>query len=99
MPVVFVLARDWTLRTAVRAKPREIGIDALGMDSPDDVGRRIAAGQTPIAIVLKATSDFVSHSAIQDIVSRVPTIWIAPRTERIPLPLPGMGPERCPERC
>lgn len=89
MPVVFVLARDWTLRTAVRAELREIGIEALGMDSPDDVGRHLASGQMPAAIVLEAIGDFVSHPAIQDLVSRVPTIWIASRTERIPLPLPG----------
>jgi hypothetical protein len=92
MPVVFVLARDWILRTAVRAELREIAIEALGMDSPDDVGRRIAAGQMPAAIILEATGDFVSHSPIQDLVSRVPTIWIASRTERIPLPSPVKAP-------
>lgn len=33
MIVVFVIASDWTMRTAVRAELRELGIDALGMDS------------------------------------------------------------------
>src|ERR1700730_13194111 len=39
MAIVFVIARDWTLRTPVRAELRELGIDALGMESPEDVGR------------------------------------------------------------
>lgn len=91
---MFVLAHDWILRTAVRAELREVGIEALGMDSPDDVGRHIAAGQLPAAIVLEASGDFVSHSAIQNLVSRIPTIWIVSRTERIPLPPPGTADSR-----
>jgi hypothetical protein len=84
MPLVFVLARDWTLRTAVRAELGERGIQALGMDSPDDAGRVIAAGQMPAAIVLEGTSELVTHPAIRELISRVPTVWIASRTERIP---------------
>jgi hypothetical protein len=29
MPIVFVIATDWTMHTAVRAELRELGIDAL----------------------------------------------------------------------
>lgn len=94
MPIVFVLARDWALRTAVRAELREIGIDALGMDSPDDAGRAIAAGEMPGAIVLEATGDFLSHPAIRNLIARVPSILIASRTERIPLPAGGGGKNR-----
>jgi len=88
MPTVFVLARDWKLRTAVRAELREIGIHALGIDSPDDAARLIASGEMPAAVVLEVTNDFISHPAIQELASRVPTIWIASRMEKIPLPLP-----------
>jgi hypothetical protein len=86
MLVVFVLARDWTMRTAVRAELRERGIEALGMDSPDDAGRALARGQFPSAVVLEGTSEFASHAAIQNLTARVPTVWIASRTEKIPEP-------------
>ena len=91
MPSVFVLAHDWTLRTAVRAELRERGIDALGMDSAEDAGRAIASGQLPSALVVEATAEFVSNPAIQNLMSRVPTVLIASRTEKIP-PVPtGLG--------
>lgn len=83
MPFAFVLARDWTLRTAVRAELRERGIDALGMDSPDDAGHAIAAGQFPSAVVVECIPQFASNPAIQNLIARVPTVWIASRTEKI----------------
>jgi hypothetical protein len=85
MPLVFIIARDWILRTSVRAELREQGIDALGMDSPDDVGRAIASRQTPAVVVLEGTAEFVSHPGIQSLIHRLPTVLIASRTERIPL--------------
>jgi hypothetical protein len=84
MPLVFVLARDWRLRTAVRAELRERGIEALGMDSADHAGQAIAAGQTPAAVVLEGISEFGSNAAVQSLIARVPTVWIASRTEKIP---------------
>jgi len=86
MPSVFVVAHDWTLRTAVRAELRERGVEALGMDSAEDAGWTIANGQTPAALVVEGTADFVSNPAIQNLMCRVPTILIASRTEKIPLP-------------
>ena len=91
MPSVFVLAHDWTLRTAVRAELRERGIDALGMDSAEVVGRAIASGQIPSALVVEGAAEFVSDPAIQNLMSRVPTILIASRTEKIPFPPAGIG--------
>ena len=85
MPLVFVLARDWTLRTAVRAELRERGIDARGMDSADDVGRAIVAA-LPAVLVIEGISEFASNAALRDLTAHVPTVWIASRTERIPLP-------------
>ena len=86
MPVVFVIASDWTLRTAVRAELRELGIEALGMDSLDDAGRTLASNQMPAAIVLEGTAELIGNSAIQNLVNWVPTILIASRTETVPLP-------------
>ncbi len=86
MAVVFVIAGDWTLRTAVRAELRESGIDALGMESAGDVGRALAAGQMPQAVVLEATAEITTDPAVQTLISRVPTVLIASRTEKISLP-------------
>jgi DNA-binding response OmpR family regulator len=86
MPVVYVIARDWTLRTAVRAELRETGIDALGMQSPEDVGRVIASGAVPAVVVLEAVAELASDPAIQKLVERIPTVLIASRTETVSLP-------------
>jgi hypothetical protein len=86
VPAVFVIATDRKLRTAVRAELRELGIDALRMDSPDDAGRTLARNQMPAAIVLEGAAGLVGNPAIQNLVKRVPTILIASRTETVPLP-------------
>ncbi len=83
MPVVFVIASDWTLRTALRAELRELGIRAMGMESPDDVGQPIAAGENPSAMVLEGTPQLAGDPAIKALVKRVPTVLIASRAERI----------------
>jgi len=86
MAVVLVIARDWTLRTAVRAELRESGVDALGMESAEDVSRAIASSQMPQAVVLEATTEIAADPAVQKLIARVPTILIASRAEKIPLP-------------
>ena len=86
MSVVFIIARDWTLRAGLRAELRETGIDALGMDSAEDAGRAFAEGQVPAVVVLEATAEFAGDPAIQALVKRVPTVLIASRTETVPLP-------------
>ena len=91
MPVVFVLARDWTLRMAVRAELRELGIVALGMDSPEDAGRALAEGQVPAVVVAEVIPSLISHPAIRDLIARVPSILIASRTEKIPFPAASPG--------
>ena len=90
MHTVFVIATDWTLRAGVRAELRELGIDALGMDSADDAGRALAENQSSAAIVLEATAGLADNSAVQTLVKRAPTILIASRIETIPLP-PAAG--------
>jgi len=86
MPVVFVIARDWTLRTSVRAELREAGIDALGMESADDAGRALAAGQLPSVVVLEAIAGLADDPRIASLVERVPAVLIASRVERVALP-------------
>ena len=83
MPVVFLIASDWTLRTALRAELREFGIKAMGMESPGDVGQAVAAGENPSAVVLEGIPQLAGDPAIKALVKRVPTVLIASRTERI----------------
>jgi DNA-binding response OmpR family regulator len=83
MAIVFVIARDWTLRTAVRAELRELGIEALGMESAEDVGSALAAGQMPAAVVLEGTAEITGDPAVQKLIERVPAILIASRTETL----------------
>ncbi|MGH9681022.1 MAG: hypothetical protein ACRD4Y_13825 [Candidatus Acidiferrales bacterium] len=86
MPVVFVIAPDWTMRTAVRAELLEMGIDARGMDSADDVGRAHASGSLPNAVVLEATVELLDDSRILNLIQAVPTVMVASRTTRVSLP-------------
>jgi DNA-binding response OmpR family regulator len=86
MPVVFVIARDWTLRASLRADLRESGIEALGMEVPDDAGRAIATGQIPSVLVLEATAGLADSPATEKLIRSVPTVLIASRTETFPLP-------------
>ena len=85
MPVVFVIAEEWKLRAAVRAELRERGIKALGMETADDAGRAVAAGESPSAIVLDATAAAASAGPFQNLLRRVPAVLIASRiTENSP---------------
>ncbi len=84
MPVVFVIARDWNLRTGVRAELRERGVEALGMDVPADAGRAIASGQLPAVVVLEAIPELAGDPGLRKLVESVPTILIASRITSTP---------------
>ena len=86
MPVVFVIATDWKLRAAVRAELRERGIDALGMDTAEDLGRALAGGAVPAVVVLEANAELAGDPAIQGLAARVLTVLVASRTETVALP-------------
>lgn len=86
MPVVFVVASDWTLRTAIRAELRELGFEALGMEAADEVGRALASGEMPSAVVLEGTAQLAGDPAIGKLVEAVPTVLVGSRTERLELP-------------
>jgi hypothetical protein len=85
MPVVFVIARDSKLRVAVRAELRERGIEALGMELPDEAGRAIAVGEMPSSMVIEGLPEFTADAAIQQLMKRVPAVVVASRIEKISL--------------
>lgn len=86
MPIIFVIARDWALRTGVRAELRERGIEALGMESPDDAAKALAEGQAPAAVVLEGAAAGAAHPALENLARRVPIIVVASRMEPLALP-------------
>ena len=85
MPVAFVISEEWMLRAGVRAELRERGIKALGMESAEDVGRTVAAGEIPAVVVIDGNAKAASDPAVQQLAGRVPAIVIAPRTTTIAL--------------
>ena len=86
MPVVFVIARDSKLRVAVRAELRERGIEALGMESPDEAGRAMAAGEMPSVMVVEGLPEFTADAAMQQLMKRVLAVVVASRIDKISLP-------------
>ena len=86
MPVIFVIVPDWKTRIAVRAELRELSIDALGMESADDVGRAIITGGLPNLVVLEATAELLGDIRIQNLIQCVPAVLIASRTVRVSIP-------------
>ncbi len=74
------------MRTAVRAELRELGIDALGMDSADDADRAVASDGHPNLVVLEATAELLGDLKIHNLVQRVPTVLIVSQTARVSLP-------------
>jgi hypothetical protein len=86
MALVFVVAQDWNMRTAVRAELREKGVVALGMDSAEDVAGALVLGKIPDVVVLEAAAEFFADPTIQNLLQRVPFVLIASRTVAVPLP-------------
>ncbi len=81
MPTVFVISADWTLRALVRAELLDAGIQAMGMESADDVGRALAKGIQPSAIVLDAALIGDVRSKLGNLLKNVPAVVVASRTE------------------
>lgn len=86
MPVVFIVSDEWELRGAVRAELREAGIEALGMESADDVARVIASGLAPSLVVLDGAQleDPEMRQALENLSSRVPMLVVASRLSPVP---------------
>jgi hypothetical protein len=91
MPVVFVIASDSKMRTAVRAELRERGIDGIGMDSANDIAAWVRAGVLPDVMVLEATEELISDMRIQNLLQRVPAVLIVSRTVDLNASLPPVA--------
>lgn len=90
MPVVFIVSGEWDLRGAVRAELREAGIEALGMESVEDLAQAIAGGIAPSLVVLDGAllHKTETRQALQNLSTRVPLLAIESRLNPAP-PLPG----------
>jgi hypothetical protein len=90
MPTVFVVSRAWTLRTMVRAALRQTGVDALGLETADDVGRALARGLLPSVIVIDAAELEVpsAREALGNLARSVAILVVDSRTLAAP-ELPG----------
>ena len=90
MPVVFIVSGEWDLRGAVRAELREAGVDALGLETTEDMARMIAGGIAPALVVLDGAElhKAETRQALQNLSSRVPILVVDSRLNPAP-PLPG----------
>jgi DNA-binding response OmpR family regulator len=84
MPTVFVIGEDWTLRSLVRAELRERGVEALGMESPDEAARAVATGTVPSAVVLDATPLGGEALALEFLSRSVPVLLVT--SPGVPVP-------------
>jgi len=94
MPTVFVISKDWSLRLAVRSELLHAGVEALGMESVDDLAQALAQGRAPSAVVLDvagegaALSAAAPRAALASLARGVPIVVVASRVEPAP-PLEG----------
>jgi hypothetical protein len=90
MPVVFIVSGEWDLRGAVRAELREAGIEALGMETVEDMAQTIAGGIAPALVVLDGAQLHrpETRQALQNLSSRMPMLVIDSRLNPAS-PLPG----------
>ena len=90
MPVVFIVSGEWDLRGAVRAELREAGIEALGLETVDDMAQMIAGGIAPGLVVLDGEQlrGPEARHALENLSSRLPVLVVDSRLSPAP-PLPG----------
>src|SRR5207253_1496153 len=90
MPVVFIVSGEWDLRGAVRAELREAGIEALGLETVDDMAQMIAGGIAPALLVLDGEQlrGPEARHALKNLSSRLPVLVVDSRLSPAP-PLPG----------
>lgn len=81
MTQICIVGRDWKFRALVRAELREQGYEALGLETLDEVGKAVAAGElSPAAIVfdLSETDDRDRDlSTLRSLALSLPVILIA----------------------
>jgi len=78
MPLIAVISREWDLRGAVRAELRNAGVTAYGLETVDDLGRLIASGIIPNAIVVDGTQlhDAIVRDAIATLAALHPVLVV-----------------------
>ena len=87
MAACFLVMRDERIRALLRAQLREAGIEALGLESCDDLAEMIGGGTAPSVIVIDGAelADAASREALANVARRVPVLVIdspiAPATE------------------
>jgi len=84
MPIVCVVSQDWSLRVAVRAELRHAGVEALGLESLDDLTGALAQGRSPSAVVLDAgliPETPAAQESLANLARRVPVVVVASRVE------------------
>lgn len=86
MPVVLIVSCVWDLRGAVRAELREAGVEALGLETIDEMSRMIARGVTPSLIVVDGAQLYEpqTRTAVENVSSRVPVLVIDSRLNPAP---------------
>jgi DNA-binding response OmpR family regulator len=86
MPVVLIVSSEWDLRGAVRAELRQAGIDALGLETIDDMGQMIARGVAPSLIVVDGAQlyETKTRAALENVSSRLPVLVIDSRLNPAP---------------
>ena len=87
MATVFVIAGDWTLRTAVRAELREMGVEALGFETLADAGRARVEGTAADVMVVDATSIEMRGVELEALARGAELVVIASGIERAALPV------------
>ena len=90
MPTVFVVSRDWTLRTAVRAELQEHGVDALGLETADDIGKQLGRGIVPGVVVIDGAEleHELPRQEIANLAQQVTILIVDSRVTPAP-PIPG----------
>lgn len=90
MPPVFIVSAEWNLRGAVRAELREAGLEALGMETVEDMARTIAGGVAPSLVVVDGAqlSKREVRQDLQNLSSRTKLLVIDSRLSPVP-PVPG----------
>ena len=76
MPTVLVIGKDWKLRSLVRAELREHGVEALGMETPEEAAQAVAAGAMPSAVVFDAASEGSMPAALSFASSSIPVLVV-----------------------
>jgi DNA-binding response OmpR family regulator len=81
MQIVFVVSPYWTLRTAVRAELREADVEALGMETADDVGIALGRGTLPSVVVIDAAQleTQSAREAIANLARHLPVLVVDSR--------------------